>query len=85
MSREVTDADGIAWTCIQAFSGLGNDPEKMAAARVDGHRDLYDVVCTPSGGAKSVRIQLPGGWDTSVSDQNLVEAIRAQLAVEQGG
>jgi hypothetical protein len=85
MSREVTDADGIAWTCIQAFSGLGNDPEKMAAARVDGHRDLYDVVCTPSGGAKSVRIQLPGGWDTSVSDQNLVEAIRAQLAAEQGG
>ena len=60
MPREVTDGEGIAWTCIQAFAGLGKDPEKIEAARVEGQDDLYDVVCTPSGGAKSVRVQLPG-------------------------
>jgi hypothetical protein len=42
--REVTDADGITWTCIQAFAGLGNDAEKIDAARVDGARDLVHVV-----------------------------------------
>jgi hypothetical protein len=34
MPREVTDDEGILWTCIQAFAGLGNDPEKRDAARV---------------------------------------------------
>jgi hypothetical protein len=34
MPREVTDLDGITWTCIQAFAGLGKDPEKAEAARV---------------------------------------------------
>jgi hypothetical protein len=27
--REVMDAEGVAWTCIQAFAGLGNDPERQ--------------------------------------------------------
>jgi hypothetical protein len=56
MPREVTDRDGITWTCIQAFSGLGKDPEKTEAARVNGKADAFQVVCTPSGGAQSVRI-----------------------------
>jgi hypothetical protein len=41
MPREVTDRDGTTWTCIQAFSGLGNDPEKTEAARVDGKGDAF--------------------------------------------
>jgi hypothetical protein len=79
LPREVTDSEGIAWTCIQAFAGLGKDPDKIEAARVDGEVDRYDVVCTPSGGAKSVRIQLPGDWETSVSDETLVGFIRGGL------
>jgi hypothetical protein len=79
MPREVTDRDGITWTCIQAFSGLGNDPEKTEAARVAAKGNAFQVVCTPSGGAQSVRITLPGDWEKKTSDEQLVVRIRAQL------
>jgi len=82
MPREASDAEGITWTCIQAFAGLGNDPEKMDAARVDGAKDQVHVVCTPSGGAKSVRLELPGDWETTISDDALLQAIRSQLDEE---
>ena len=48
MSREITDGEGTTWTCIQAFAGLGNDPGKADAARVEGSEDHVRVVCTPS-------------------------------------
>lgn len=71
MEREVTDGEGIAWTCIQALSGISEE-----AAKVDG-KDAYWVVCTPSGGAKSVRIQLSGDWETTYSDEALLHKISA--------
>ncbi|MBM6578748.1 hypothetical protein ILT44_01040 [Microvirga sp. BT689] len=83
MSREVTDSEGIAWSCIQAFAGLGNDPEKTDAARVDGAEDHVHVVCTPSGGAKSVRLELPGDWEKTMSDDALLVAVRSLLKEEQ--
>jgi hypothetical protein len=83
MSREITDAEGITWSCIQAFAGLGNDPEKTDAARVDGAEDHVHVVCTPSGGAKSVRLELPGDWERAMSDDALLEIVRSQLEEEQ--
>jgi hypothetical protein len=72
--REVTDEDGIAWTCIQAFAGLGNDAAKQDAARLPGS-DRVAVVCTPSGGARSRRAALPTGWQT-MNDGDLLAAIR---------
>lgn len=82
MPREVKDGDGITWSCVQAFSGLGGagKKEKAEAAKVDGARDRYHVVCTPSGGAKSVRVELPGDWETGLSDEALLEALHAQRA-----
>jgi hypothetical protein len=80
MPREVTDQEGIVWTCIQAFAGLGNDPEKRDAAHVEGTTDNVHVVCTPSGGAHSVRVDLPGDWEGGLPDEALVERIRAGLA-----
>jgi hypothetical protein len=77
------DSDGITWSCIQAFAGLGKDPEKTEAARVDGSRDRFHVVCTPSGGAKSVRVELPGNWEKGLSDEQLLQVIHEQLAREQ--
>ena len=59
--REITDADGTVWTCIQAYAGLGNNPDKQEAAQLEGSRDVH-VVCTPSGGARSVRLALPPDW-----------------------
>jgi hypothetical protein len=76
MPREVTDSEGVTWTCIQAFAGLGSDPGKDEAARVEGEDDLYEVVCTPDGGARSVRVQLPGQWETGISDEALAALIR---------
>jgi hypothetical protein len=78
MPREITDGDGITWSCIQAFAGLGNDPEKKAAARVRGSHRLR-VVCTPSGNAASVRLELPEGWEAGMPDGDLLRAIHAQL------
>jgi hypothetical protein len=75
MPREVTDADGTAWTCIQAFAGLGNNSEKTEAARVEGAGDRVNVVCTPSGGAQSVRLELPLDWE-HVGDAELLSAIQ---------
>ena len=73
--REVTDSDGIVWTCIQAFAGLGNDPQKQEAARLDGS-DRVQVVCTPSGGARSRRVALPSDWD-GMSDHALLASIES--------
>jgi hypothetical protein len=78
MPRTVTAPDGITWTCIQTFSGLGKDPDKMEAARIDGEADAYQVVCTPSGRAQSVRIELPGNWERSISEEQLLDMIRSQ-------
>ena len=75
MPREVRDAEGTAWSCVQAYAGLSSDPEKDAAARVDGAPDRYHVVCTPSGGAQSVRLELPGEWEESLSDEELLGEI----------
>jgi hypothetical protein len=80
MAREVTDAEGTAWSCIQAFAGLGEDPAKTEAARVEGAPDRVHVVCTPAGGARSVRVELPLGWAEALPDDAILEAIRARQA-----
>jgi len=75
MAREVADSDGTTWSCVQAFAGLGNGPEKVEAARVAGREDHVHVVCTPSG-AGSVRLELPEGWEETMPDEALLEAIQ---------
>ena len=78
MEREVKDADGITWTCIQAFSGLSDNSEAQEAAEVKGEPDTYWVVCTPSGGAQSVRLKLKGDWEEEYSDEALLQEIKTQ-------
>ena len=70
--REVTDHQGITWTCIQALSGISDE-----AAQVKGEEDSYWVVCTPSGGTQSVRVKLQGDWQTTDSDETLLDEIAA--------
>ena len=74
MGREVKDADGITWTCIQAYAGLSDGAVDKEKAQVNEQKDTYWVVCTPSGGAKSVRLELQGGWE-SHSDEALLSEI----------
>lgn len=60
---------------------MSKDPEKVEAARVDSQPDAFQVVCTPSGGAQSVRIEMPGDWEEQASDAQLLEAIEAQASL----
>lgn len=74
--REVTDADGVTWSCTPAYAGLASDGAMPEAARVEG-TDRYAVVCTPSGGAQTVRLEVPADWETAMDDAALLAAIDA--------
>lgn len=73
MPREVQDDQGITWSCVEAYAGLSGDAGD--AARADGPGERYRVVCTPSGGAKSVELELPAGWEEKMSDEELLREI----------
>ena len=72
--REVQDADGVTWKCVQAFAGLSDAAAAKDAARTDEGK--LQVVCTPSGGARSVRVELPERWE-QLEDAKLLAAIHA--------
>jgi len=78
MPREIQDGEGTTWSCIQAYAGLSNNAEKREAARVEGEPDLVEVVCTPSGGAQTVRLKLAGDWENKLSDDELLSEIEKQ-------
>ena len=82
MAREVTDSEGIVWSCIEAYSGLSEEAENREKAKVKGSDDAYWVACTPAGGAKSVRLQLQGDWENSCSDEELLSSIKTQLEAQ---
>ncbi|HEX8432149.1 MAG TPA: hypothetical protein VF625_12725 [Longimicrobium sp.] len=78
MPREVTDQEGVRWTCVQAYAGLAQSADEATnpdAARVDGSGDLFRVVATPSGGARTVEMELPGDWENALSDEDLLRRI----------
>ena len=78
--REVQDANHMRWTCVEALSGVGDASaasSEAAADKVESDDGSVPVACTPSGGASSVRIRMPRGWDESASDAELLAAIAA--------
>ncbi len=78
MRREVTDGEGRTWVCVQAYAGLaqeGEEKEEAKAAADDGGR--VEVVCTPSGGARTVRLRLESGWQDSYTDEALLGEIES--------
>ena len=74
MPREIEDPEGVRWTCAQAYAGLSDPPAADTAAQVEG-TDRYRVVCTPSGGSRSVELELPQGWE-DLPDEALLGEIR---------
>lgn len=77
MPREVMDEDGTRWSCAQAYAGLSESSGNDEAAKVEGPGDRYRVVCTPSGGARSVELELEGDWEEAMPDEELLAAIEA--------
>jgi hypothetical protein len=73
--RTVTDNEGTEWTCVQAYTGLQEAPEEITA-KLSGPDGRLAVVCTPRGGAKSVRLNLADGWDENMKDEDLLQAIQ---------
>ena len=78
--REVQDGDDVRWTCVQALGGLGGAAAELAADRLESESGDVPVVCTPSGGAQSVRVELPRDWRESIDDAALLRAIAAGRA-----
>ena len=76
--REVTDSENTTWTCVQAYGTLSKENADKAAELTEDTNGEVTVVCTPSGGAQTVRLQLPKNWLESVSDEELVNQIAAQ-------
>lgn len=75
--REVQAEDGTRWTCVQALGGVEGEVAEAAAERVEGDDGKVPVVCTPSGGAETMRVRLAAGWEETVSDEALLAAIAA--------
>ena len=77
MPREILDPDGTRWSCAQAYAGLPDHALGDEAARVDG-TDRVRVVCTPSGGSRSVELELAADWADSLGDEELLERLRRE-------
>jgi hypothetical protein len=72
IQREVQDSENVTWSCVQALSGLSGEAAKEAAERVESGEGTVPVVCTPSGGEQSFRVELPKGWEERMSDEDLL-------------
>ena len=81
MPRDVTTDDELVWSCVEAYAGLaggeddgdGGDGDGRTPTRAGG--EPVTVVCTPRGGAPSVRLQLAADWEQSAGDDELRAAI----------
>ena len=73
-TREVTDAEQVTWSCIEAYGGLNAERAETAADLADNGDGAVAVVCTPRGGAQSVRLDLPPNWG-DLQEADLLAAI----------
>jgi predicted RNase H-like nuclease (RuvC/YqgF family) len=76
IQREVTDQENIRWTCVQAFSATHEKALEKLESMAAKDNGKITVVCTPSGGAQTVRLELDKDWEHQISDEELVEAIK---------
>lgn len=80
--REVQDEDNTTWTCVQALSGLSGEAAEEAAERIASEEGKVPVVCTPSGGEQTLRLELPKDWAERMSDEDLLKAIAEKRSAE---
>ncbi|GAB3827345.1 hypothetical protein [Hymenobacter jeollabukensis] len=75
--REVTDKHNTTWTCAQAYAAIESAATEEAVAKSETDEGNVPVVCTPSGGAQTVRLELPKDWFDNLPDEELAQAIQA--------
>ena len=73
--REVTDSGNTTWTCVQAYGGLEGEKAEKAAALSENGNGQVPVVCTPGGGAQTVRLELAKNWLEVTTDEELLALI----------
>ncbi|QMU29352.1 hypothetical protein [Adhaeribacter radiodurans] len=76
--REITDQENTAWTCVQAYAALNSAAAEKATNIVESNEGKVPVVCTPSGGAQTVRLELDKNWLEELSDEQLEQEITAK-------
>ena len=69
------DPENVRWVCVQALAGVQGAAAERAADQLESDAGTVPVVCTPSGGAQTVRLELQRGWEESLSDEELLSAI----------
>ena len=74
--REVTDAAGTTWTCVQAYGAISDKKAEEVAKKTEGNNEQIPVVCTPDGGAQSVRLHLALDWMEQLPDKELLKKIK---------
>jgi hypothetical protein len=74
--REVQDSDKIRWKCVQVFSGT-NGEAAQTAQQITENDGTVEVVCTPSGGAQTVRLNLLPNWTENLKDEDLIRHINS--------
>ena len=75
--REITDKEHTRWTCVQAYSMVEGKASDAAANLSENETGKVTVVCTPAGGAQTVRLELTPDWEEQMTDEHLTEAITA--------
>ncbi len=60
---------------MQAYSGMEGKASEKAAELLESEDAKVPVVCTPNGGAQSVRLNLEKNWDDELSEEQLLDAI----------
>ncbi|WP_045688632.1 hypothetical protein [Hymenobacter sp. AT01-02] len=73
--REVTDKHHTTWTCVQAYAGVDSAAATAATKRSAAADGGVTVVCTPTGGDQTVRLELASDWNDALSDEELTAAI----------
>lgn len=74
--REVTDNENTRWSCVQAYTMAGHKSGTNIDALAESDTGNVTVVCTPTGGEKTVRLELQNNWLEEMTDDALVEAIQ---------
>lgn len=75
--RQVQDDENIIWDCVEAYSGLSPEMADRSKAS-DKDAGEVTVVCTPSGGAQTVRLSLPPDWLEEITDETLLRTIKRE-------
>lgn len=78
--REVTAEDNTTWTCVQAYAAINSKAADKAADIIETEEGKVPVVCTPSGGAQTVRLELPKDWLDNFSDEQLLQEVKANAS-----